>query len=298
MSSRFASGRRLALTIAAALVAAGCDSSPITPPVDAEAEPQLEVANVLNGTPTSRFRSVAHGCNLVEDLTPYEGSSVFTIIDGWACFPGTFVLVSPHVALVSAHAAPFIEATKPLAIAMRFAPSISGEGPMVTGRYVPHPDWDPADPAVNDVAVLLLDEPVYNVRPARLPRRVGEVDRRVRPGRTRATLVGYGLTEADDELVDPQWGVRAVARTTIADVDPGYVTVVPSKRAPGSGCNGDSGSPVFRGNGQGQVVYGLGSVIGGPECSYLAYSRVDTESVRDFLAEYLPERLLPRPRRR
>jgi len=285
---------RLNLTCLAVLISlSACVEGPVEPATEFD-EDQLTAAHVINGTPTNRFKSVGHLCSQHPSLDPWVDDPLFTIVGDWLCYPGAAVLVSPGVALTVAHAAPFFESTEAIRVGVQFANRLDGDAPILVGEFTPHPNWDAADPVPNDVGVIVFEEPVRQIRPSRLPRRIGEVDERAVAGQTKATVVGFGLTDYEGFPTAPAWGVKTAARTTLRDVEPTYVTTTIGGPGEGTGCIGESGAPVYRGNGQGQVIWGLGSLLVSGECDYIGYARLDTHSVRDFLAAYLPARRLPK----
>ena len=101
-----------------------------------------------------------------------------------------------------------------------------------------HPHYDPDkaghEPFTFDLGIVILAEPVLDVRPAILAAaspRVGEV----------VTIVGYGLTQAG--AGDP--GTKRRAQTTITRVTSQNFWIGAGHKTPPTTCNGDSGGPTF-----------------------------------------------------
>jgi len=286
--------RLFAASLLTLILAAGCTPDSLAAPSEAFPEELLESASILNSTPTDGFRSVGHLCSQHPSLEPWENDPLFTIVDDWLCYPASAVLITPTVAVTVAHAAPFYEATGATKVGVQFAPTWDDpDAPIMSGTFTEHPAWDPNNSFANDIAVIVFDQPVTGIRTARLPYRINHTDRYVE-GRTSATLVGYGLTSLDGFPTAPEWGVKTKARTTVGQIEPSYLTSTIGRRGDGTGCIGESGAPMFHGGGFTQIMVGIGSTAGDPQCAWIAYSRLDTESVRDFLADYLPEHKLPR----
>jgi len=273
---------------------AGCGSDEIAAPVVDDTDLPLAAAHVIDGRLTSEFPAVGHLCASYDDLDPWRANPLYVVVGEWVCFPAGILLVSPTVALGVAHGRAFIADPVPTKFGVSFDPDIASGAPKIEATYIDNPAWDPANPPVNDVVVLQLHEPVTHITPARLPRWIGEVDRIVKPGETRATLVGYGIVTEDGFPDQPAWGLKRIGRTRIGELHPGYV--VATQRAGGdvTGCFGDSGSSMFRGSGRTGVVWAFGADFIGPNCSTMGYSRLDTKEVREFLSPYLPAHLLPR----
>jgi len=286
--------RSTPLALAALLVLAACGNERIAAPAETDTPVPLEAAHVIDGRLTDEFEAVGHVCQAYDDLDPWRENPLYVVVGEWVCLPAGAVLVSPTVALGVTHGRFFRAQTKPTKAAITFDPDYASGAPKIEMTIIDNPAWDPAFPAVGDVAVMQLHEPVTHITPARLPRWIGEVDRIVKPGETRATLVGYGILTPDGFPDQPAWGLKRIGRTRIAEVNPGYVLA--TKSAPGevTGCFGDSGSSMFRGAGRTGVVWGFGANFIGPNCSWMGYSRLDTKEVREFLSPYLPAHLLPR----
>jgi len=276
---------------------AACERSPLgAPDASSDEGVALQAAMVLDGRPSDEFEAVGHMCAMYDDMDQWIGNPFYAIVDGWLCFPGAVVLVAPDVALTFAHIRPFFARIPPTKVAATFDADFASGAPKFEGTFIDNPAWDFDNPGANDVAMLVLNDPVSHITPARLPRWIGEVDRIVQPGETRATLVGFGLTSLDNWPDAPDWGLKHVGRTRIGELHPGYVTTTQRLAGESSGCYGDSGSSMFRGSGRTNTLWATGgnAAMIGPECSYMGYSRLDTEAVREFLSAYVPANLLPR----
>jgi secreted trypsin-like serine protease len=171
------------------------------------------------------------------------------------------------------------------------APDVGPEVRLHHGTAYGHPDFEdetaPGD--TNDIAVVVLDDPIRKARTAKLPK-TGILDRLERVGiseRARWTVVGYGR-EGYDPIEDAFFGggSRRWAFTEFGDLE-GFKLI--SEQAPPTGgtCRGDSGGPVFMG--RTRTVVGI--VSDGDElCQESGVNyRVDTRSARRFLAPFLAD---------
>jgi hypothetical protein len=167
------------------------------------------------------------------------------------------------------------------------------------GTFIAHPDYDPAQQLANDVAVIVLDEPVPGVVASELPKlpQAGLLDRMKAEGSlnqsTRFTSVGYGMLGYTTEA-GPPTPVRGQARHYSVG---SFNALTPTQlhlsqnSATGDGgtCNGDSGGPNFLGAGEGEtdVIAGITST-GDTYCkaTNVAY-RLDTPSAREFLGGFV-----------
>jgi len=204
-------------------------------------------------------------------------------------------LVAPRLALTAAHCVAFLQFFDPDAldkpIAVSFAERWSTSVPLVYGRMHVSPYVGTGDHAADDLAAIVLDEPV-GIRPARLPA-PGELDRRQADGSLGGRLVdtvGYGSREPRvgaggrgfDFPVLP--GVREVGTGAVAALTPRHlVTNQNAEQGYGGSCIGDSGAPVL----DGDTVLAVVST-GDRMCRANSFNvRLDTPTAQTFLADML-----------
>jgi V8-like Glu-specific endopeptidase len=154
-----------------------------------------------------------------------------------------------------------------------------------------------ADPAFNkaqndphDIAVVVFDEPVTGIAPARLPK-LGQLDSlKVNDG---ITSVGYGaqsVTMGKGGATFHYADIRYVATGSVNAMNKSWIraSMNPST-GDGGTCYGDSGGPNFLGAGAGETNIVAGTTITGDfvcRATNVDY-RMDTPSARAFLASYV-----------
>jgi hypothetical protein len=172
--------------------------------------------------------------------------------------------------------------------------------PRYPGTFLAHPAYDPAHEFKNDVAVIVLDEPVAGVDPFRLPRlpAAGLLDRMKDDGTlnqsTRFTSVGYGFLGYSTGP-GGQTPVRGQARHysvgSFNSLTPDQLHLSQNAAlGDGGTCNGDSAGPNFLGAGVEEtlVIAGLTST-GETYCNATNVTfRLDTDVARQFLARFVP----------
>lgn len=167
------------------------------------------------------------------------------------------------------------------------------------GTFVAHPDYNPAHQFKNDVAVIVLDEPVPGVDAAQLPRlpEARLLDRMKADGAlnqsTRFTSVGYGFLGFSYGSGSPtpvRGQSRHFAVGSFDALSPDQLHLSQNSALDDGGtCNGDSGGPNFLGAGEGEtlVIAGLTST-GDTYCKATNVTyRLDTEAARRFLGRYV-----------
>jgi Trypsin len=162
------------------------------------------------------------------------------------------------------------------------------------GRWFPHPDFcrecTSGDPnfAVNDIAVVVLDEPLAAERYARLPD-LGVVDS-LQDGQE-LTVVGYGVQDFEVGAggAQPSAGfTRFFAPVELVGDNPVSDTFVRSRLDPetggGGACFGDSGGPVLVED----TVLAVNSFVTSELCTGDTFAhRLDLQSSQGFLAQFL-----------
>jgi hypothetical protein len=221
---------------------------------------------ILNGKPDT-----AH---------PYVGILV-TVIDGQRVPVCSGFLVSPTVFVTAGHCVDVLGGTLPARVS--FDQAFRETSPLVGGRAVPNPDFDPASSA-HEIALVILDSPVTDRGFALLPS-VGLLDSTARS--KALTIVGYG---ANGFL---KGGGRPVPDfQLVRSFDDARLVKLEGAKSPfnlrmSSGiCFGDSGGPVLLGNSD--VAVGINSFVKNRQCAGNAFAfRMDTAESLGFLAPYL-----------
>jgi Trypsin len=151
------------------------------------------------------------------------------------------------------------------------------------------PGYTQAQNDPHDIAVVVLDQPVTGITPARLPA-AGSLDG-LRVG-TRFTSVGYG---AQSVSIDhgPSFhyaDVRYMATGGLLAVNPSWLRIsMNPARGDGGTCYGDSGGPNFLGAGPTETdIVAAITITGDAMCraTNMDY-RLDTPSARAFLSQYV-----------
>jgi secreted trypsin-like serine protease len=230
------------------------------------------------------------------DRHPYVG----VLVSEWQT-PGvkqrfcSGTLVAPRVMISAAHCYS-IAVSDGLAdqIFVSFDPVYDAYNPGVLyhATMVPHPEFEwnergfMVDSNSPDVAVVHLDE-APPITPATLPTEglLSSVDVR---GET-FTSVGYGRTRADETSgpnnIEPNFfpSVRNLATQEFRSLQPDWLTLSGNpSTGEGGPCYGDSGGPQFlRAT---DVTVSVTTFTDGPCRSLTRSSRLDTSSVRQFLA--------------
>jgi secreted trypsin-like serine protease len=142
----------------------------------------------------------------------------------------------------------------------------------------------------HDIAVVVLDESVAGITPARLPG-LGQLDS-LRAG-DGITSVGYGAQLVTMGRGGPHFSyadVRYVATGSVRATTPAWIRASMNEATGDGGtCYGDSGGPNFLGAGatETNIVAGL-TVTGDATCRATNVDyRLDTPSARTFLGSYV-----------
>lgn len=213
--------------------------------------------------------------------TPDDGSHpyVAAISNGSAVCSGA--AISPTVVLTAAHCFTFPSEPVRVVFDENFK---SPTRTLRPGTWFAHPDFCGGCDAVNDVAVVVLDEPVGLPRYAQLAS-LGLVDQL--HGRTDVELVGYGVQQVirdHGQVVPlPSSGLRMKVTGDLSGIprsgETGLVKL--TARKDGAACYGDSGGPVLIGD----TILAVNSFAGNAACRGVTYAqRVDTVSVQSFVS--------------
>ncbi|TDC04273.1 S1 family peptidase [Nonomuraea longispora] len=204
----------------------------------------------------------------------------------WAYCTGT--LISPTVFLTAAHCAEPGQKTVRVTFADRYRPGST----YYTGRYVPDPRFED-ESALHDMAVVLFDEPIPGIKPARLPSE-GMLDRLEAEGdlqKASFTPVGYGSLNPTRKKRETRFNypdTRHQATISFKDLSRRWLDLSLQSESDGSTCFGDSGGPNFLGGSESHLLVAT-SISGADDaCTGTNYDyRLDTPSARDFLDDYV-----------
>ncbi|MGZ3183652.1 MAG: S1 family peptidase [Telluria sp.] len=203
----------------------------------------------------------------------------------------TGTLISPTVMLTAAHCNPGVPTVK-----VTFDTKVLNQGTMYVGHYIAHPGYDKAQSDPHDIAVVVFDQPIQGIAPARLPA-MGTFDAMKKAGTlngSQYTATGFGGQERSFDG-QGKWYIayqdtREWAVSAFDALNNAWLRLSQNP-ANGNGgtCYGDSGGPNFFGAGTGETNVIAGTTITGDTActqSNVIY-RLDTQSARDFLKQYV-----------
>jgi hypothetical protein len=172
-----------------------------------------------------------------------------------------------------------------------FDSTFDQDSPIHTGTYYSHPDaWhDSADP--KDLAVIVLNEPITELAPARLPTAnlLGEMKDDGALKDHTFIAVGYG-TVRDDKTGGPHalyWDPnrRFVDQSFLALTKAWLKLSMNPSTGDGGTCYGDSGGPHFLGDTD--IIASI-TVTGDAPCRATDVTyRLDTAVAREFLEQFV-----------
>lgn len=203
-------------------------------------------------------------------------------------------LIAPTVFLTAAHCVNWMpgEGIAPHDVYVTFDSVYQvGSSTIHRGTYQVNPNYghDASDP--NDVAVVVLDEPITDIAPAVLPP-AGILDGLKDAGALKGqpfVTVGYG-TVRDDKTKGTQslyWeGARRFTAGTYNAFTKGWLKIsMNPSTGDGGTCYGDSGGPHFLG--ETNMVVSV-TVTGDVPCRATDVTyRLDIESARSYLAQFV-----------
>jgi V8-like Glu-specific endopeptidase len=198
----------------------------------------------------------------------------------------TGTLIAPRVFLTAAHCDEGVSR-----VAVTFDSSyVYPTGTTYWGTWHADPGYNKSQSNPQDLAVVVLDNAVIGVTPARLPAAgsLNGVD-----GRTTFTSVGYGaqsVTNGPGGKTFHYADVRYVAVGTLNSLTPSWLRISQNASTGNGGtCYGDSGGPNFLGSRASETnVVAATTITGDTPCrSTNVDYRLDTASARAFLGRYV-----------
>ena len=228
---------------------------------------------------------------------PYVGAVDGRPVGGPVQF-GSGVLISPTVFLSVGHGTARFESAGITRARVTFDPVVSASSTWHEGTIHTDPAYDPSAQGqrgdFGDLGVIVFDEPVVGIEPARL---AGPEDiRRLTQGApARVEIPGYGVSRyvggaGGSGKRTPDYGstgTRRLAVAALGSVSPGWLRLHSTSSA--DVCTGDSGAPALLAGTN--LVVGITAVewsLSGAECESGPWEqRVDTPGARAFLAEYV-----------
>jgi hypothetical protein len=243
------------LILAAALLAALVTASP--------------AAAITNGQPDGNRHPNVGG--LVSPTQYSDGT--------WLYCSGT--LISPTVFLTAAHCGEDGER-----VGVSFDTAYEAGDKVYYGTFHADPLYPGPTSDPHDIAVVVFDQPIRSIKPARLPEAGSLSDL---SKNQQFTPVGYGAYEVTNEPGGHQYlydDVRMFATGTLNSTNANWLRISMNPSTGNGGtCYGDSGGPNFLGN---TDIIAAITITGDAVCrSTNVDYRLDTPAARTFLSQYV-----------
>lgn len=204
----------------------------------------------------------------------------------------TGALIAPTVFVTAAHCTAYLESLGLEQIWVTFDSHFdAASATLYPGTLHTNPGYNRSQSESGDIAVVILDQPITHLTPAKLPA-AGLLDQLREQNGLKGqtfTAVGYGNLEPTRSGGRPVF-TRSVDRrfstSSFSALSPGYLRLSQNSATGDSGtCYGDSGGPNFLGT---SAVIAAITTTGDSQCwaTNVDY-RLDTESARTFLAKYV-----------
>ena len=196
----------------------------------------------------------------------------------WIYCSGT--LVSPTVFVTAAHCA---EGDR---VRVTFSSAYKAGDKVYKGTWHADPGYNQVQSDPHDLAVVVLDQAITTIAPAKLPK-AGSLSNLA--GSQRFTSVGYGAYEVTNEPGGHRYlydDVRGVATGTLNSINPAWLRISMNPSTGNGGtCYGDSGGPNFLGTSN---ILAATTITGDAVCrSTNVTYRLDTVAARSFLSKYV-----------
>lgn len=257
---------KLSLSLLVCAQAAGCV-------VGNEDGYQLDTIEITNGSLDTANRYA----NVGALMRPIEGG-------WWVSCSGT--LVAPTVFLTAAHCA-----TDGDTRWVSFEPIITADSVVYRGTYRVDPLYAGKVYDTHDFAVVVIDQPVTGITPARLPR-AGFLDVKNANSELEDTpfrAVGYGVYGRDNSGGPPEFPFddkRRFSTSLFSTMNKSWIHLSQKVNQDAGGtCFGDSGGPNFY---KGSATIASTTIGGDMVCGSTNVGlRLDTPAARTFLARYV-----------
>ena len=228
-----------------------------------------QASAITNGEPDGNGHPNVGG--LVADEAYPDGT--------WIYCSGT--LISPTVFLTAAHCAEDGQDVR-----VTFDSAYQPGDKVYSGTFYADPAYNQSTSDYHDIAVVVFDQAVKGITPAKLPK-AGSLSKL--DGDQQFTSVGYGAYEVTNEPGGHQYlydDVRGVATGTLNSINKTLLRIsMNPSHGDGVTCYGDSGGHNFLGD---TNVIAAITITGDAVCrSTNVVYRLDTASARNFLDDYV-----------
>lgn len=224
---------------------------------------------------------------------PNVGAMIVQEPDGVKYLYCSGTLIAPNVFLTAAHCTDAAAAygADPHDVWVTFASVYDNNAAMYRGTYQLNPNYGHDQHDSNDIAVIILDNPISGIVPAKLPA-AGLLDDMKKAQQLKGqqfVAVGYGRLRNEKTRgphVVGEAGERYFAEQTFQTLKPYWLQISMNPSTGNGGtCYGDSGGPHFLGNSD--MVVSL-TVTGDTWCRATDVTyRLDTDSARSYLSQFM-----------